>query len=80
MLGAAGVAAVLPPATFIEAKQSASKKAKKKCKRQVAQCSAAWAEICEDNTACFEEFSACCSHLSTCNVSAYLTCFFAVEP
>jgi hypothetical protein len=79
-LGIAGLSAALLAPRTIEAKQSAGKKARKKCKRQVGQCRAAVEAFCERSTFCFDAFSPCCEHLSTCNVTAYLTCFHAVEP
>jgi hypothetical protein len=78
-LGIAGLFAALVAPRTIGAKQSASKQARKKCKRQVAQCRAAFEAFCEKSTSCFEAFAPCCEHLSTCNVTAYLTCFHAVE-
>jgi hypothetical protein len=79
-LGSAGLSTALLAPRTIEAKQSAGKKARKKCRRQVGQCRAAFEAFCERSTFCFEAFSPCCEHLSTCNVTAYLTCFHAVEP
>jgi hypothetical protein len=79
-LGIAGLATALLAPRTIEAKQSASKKARKRCRRQVGQCRAAFETICERSTFCFEAFAPCCEHLATCNVTAYLTCSDAVEP
>jgi hypothetical protein len=78
LAGAAMAPAVLPltPATA----GKAGKTARKKCKRQVGQCRAAWEELCMGNSTCEEDFFACCEHLRRCNVSAYLACTFEVDP
>jgi hypothetical protein len=49
-LGIAGLATALLAPRTIEAKQSASKKARKRCRRQVGQCRAAFETICERST------------------------------
>jgi hypothetical protein len=77
-LGGAALASLAAPATTAHAGK-AGKNAKKKCKRQVGQCRAAWEDLCMGNPNCESDFFACCQPLARCDVAAYLTCVAAVD-
>jgi hypothetical protein len=77
-LGGAALASLAAPATTAHA-GTAGKKAKRKCKRQVGQCRAAWEDLCMGNPNCESDFFACCQPLARCDVAAYLTCVAAVD-
>ncbi len=72
-LGAAGLAAAFGGPMAADAKQSTSKKAKKKCKQQVGKCTTAITTLCAGDPDCVVSVS-CCSLLATCDVSAFLLC------
>ena len=73
-LGVAGLAGVLGHAPATSAKQSASKKARKKCKNQVSQCLSSVSLICGTSDECKQSLPACCQLLSTCDFNAFLAC------
>lgn len=78
-LGAAGLAGLLGQAPAASARQSAGKKARKKCKNQVGQCISSVSLLCQDNPGCEQAFLACCPLLSTCDFNAFLTCTAAQD-
>ncbi len=81
LLRLGGAALVAGPAGRMraEAKQSPSKKASKKCKRQSGKCRTFFLEVCEENE-CNEEgledALQCCAGFKTCNAGALLDCLF----
>jgi hypothetical protein len=80
MLGGATLAAglVRPPTT--EARKSAAKTARKKCKRQVGQCIAHLDELCEGLGCTAEDLAKirrCCAPFGSCNASGFLECFIS---
>ena len=76
--GLAGLAAISP--LTVQGKQSAGKKAKKKCKKQVGKCEDAFIAFCEGNASCLNEVEAilipCCQSLGGCNVGEFIACAF----
>jgi hypothetical protein len=48
---------------------------KKKCKKQVAQCTASLEEACQGNAECLANLT-CCGLLADCNAAAALPCIF----
>ncbi|MGH2614508.1 MAG: hypothetical protein ACRDJC_04665 [Thermomicrobiales bacterium] len=77
-LGGAALAAGLVPPLGSEAKKSAAKKAKKKCKRQVGQCTAFFNELCEEVECSAEQLEIvrrCCASFQSCNAGGFLECF-----
>jgi hypothetical protein len=72
-LSAAGLAALVGP--FAADAKSANKKAKKKCKSQVAQCTAFITADCSDNPnpECLAVLP-CCDSLGTCDVNTFFAC------
>ena len=91
-LAAAGLAAVLASSSTAEAKNKGGKKKKKqrpappspaspppppdRCAPQVEECSTVVTSLCNGNAQCLDA-PACCSFLSTCNASGFLSCFLA---
>jgi hypothetical protein len=60
------------------AKGKAGKAAKKKCKKQVAPCEAAFAETCAGVMGaeeCRNSVAECCASLGSCNAGAAMECF-----
>jgi hypothetical protein len=60
------------------AKGKAGKAAKKKCKKQVAPCEAAFAETCAGAPSaedCRNSVAECCAFLGSCNAGAAMECF-----
>jgi hypothetical protein len=77
-LGGAALAAGLAPTPGAEAKKSAAKKARKKCKRQVGQCTAFFDELCEELECPAEQLEIirrCCASFQSCNVGGFLECY-----
>jgi len=76
-LGAAGAAAALARPAPATAKQSAGKKAKKRCKKQRQACTTTVRTFCTENsmggTDCLDAFLPCCA---ACNVDAAVGCGF----
>jgi hypothetical protein len=71
-LGAAGLAALADP-VVADAKNTAKKKARKKCQQQVGQCTAFLAEQCDGDPSCLA-VTACCPSLGNCDVAAFFAC------
>ncbi len=74
-----GKAALIASTAFLAfgeagiASKKTKKLKKKKCKKQVAQCSNALEQACEDNPEC-ESTIPCCGLFSNCNAKAALLC------
>lgn len=82
-LGGSGLAAIAGLSPVEAAKKS--KKRKKdnlqKCKRQVGQCNAYFAPLCEDENApesCAEQIGECCAFLGTCQAEAFIDCLMTL--
>ena len=73
-LGAAGVAGLLAHAPVAEGKQSTSKKAKKKCKKQVDQCVSSFTATCKGDPTCLATVQRCCPLVGTCDFPAFAAC------
>lgn len=73
-LGIAALSGVLGHAPATSAKQSAGKKARKKCKNQVSQCLSRISQLCENDAGCQQTLPACCQQLSGCDFNAFLIC------
>jgi hypothetical protein len=84
-LGGAGVAAItglsLTEAGKTSKKRKKNKKDNKKCQRQVGQCNAYFAPLCEDENApagCAEQIGECCAFLGTCQAEAFIDCLMTI--
>jgi hypothetical protein len=73
-LGTAGVVGLLAHAPAAEGKQSTSKKAKKKCKKQVDQCLSSFTAACAGDPTCLALTQKCCPLIGTCDFSAFAAC------
>lgn len=77
-LGGAALASGLARPVDAEAKKSAAKKARKRCKRQVSQCTAFFNELCEELECPAEQLEIihrCCVSFQSCNVGGFLECY-----
>ncbi len=82
-LGGAGVstlAAVARPITADARKQSAAKKAKKKCKKQIGPCVTAVAPDCSGDPACLAGVRRCCGLAGICDIIGFFTCLPTIAP
>ncbi len=76
-LVALGLASVGATPLLAGAKGKAGKKARKKCRKQVEPCKAAFDPVCEGTMGeeeCRQFASECCESLKTCNADAAMTC------
>lgn len=73
-LGAAGVAGLLTHAPAAESKQSVSRKAKQKCKRQVNPCLSVFGAACNGNADCLDDVQRCSPLIRNCDFTAFLLC------
>ena len=71
-LGGAAFVSVARPRTTRAGK--AGKKARRKCKRQAAQCRAAFVDICDTNQDCTDLTNVCCAYFSRCHAGAAVRC------
>ena len=73
-LAMTGIAGALGRTQPGAAKQSASKKAKKKCKKQEGQCVLALSTICEGDPQCSAVIQQCCTFTARCDISGFFLC------
>lgn len=68
------------PAELV-AKQSAAKKAKKKCKKQEAVCAAGFQSFCEgeDSATCLAKVAECCAFTASCDMTGFVQCLSTID-
>lgn len=71
---ATGLAGILAQAQAGDAKRSNRKKAKKKCKKQEAQCVTALTPLCEGDPNCASQFQQCCASTARCDITGFFAC------
>lgn len=79
-LGAAGIAGLLAHAPAAEGKQSTSKKAKQRCKKQVEPCLSIFGANCGGDAECLDRVQRCCPLLGTCDFPAFAACSIPPQP
>lgn len=73
-LFATGLTGILARPQAADAKQSAAKKAKKKCKKQEGQCVVSLSPICNGDPGCTAVIQQCCDFTSRCDIAGFFTC------